>query len=73
MTPEQLNEAHTHTINHRQEIEASSICGCFCCLKIFSPSLIWEWIVDGRGDEFCMCPNCDGEGYVDSIVPVSLV
>ncbi len=41
-------EAHKHSINHREEILNSSLCGCFYCLKIFQPSKIVEWADSGK-------------------------
>lgn len=62
--PKDIIEAHEHSINHRQEIEASKLCGCFDCLYTFSPSEITEWITSGPGDEFAMCPRCG----IDSVI-----
>lgn len=67
--PERIYEAHGHSIDHRTEVEGSSICGCFYCLHIFPPSSITEWIKNDR-NEFAMCPKCgidavlgDASGY----------
>lgn len=48
-------------MHHRAEIEASSLCGCFCCLHIFDPSKIREWIDNGQT---AICPACP----VDSVI-----
>ena len=55
-------EAHKFSANHREMLEKDSKCGCFCCLEIFHPSEIKDWIKD-RGDTAC-CPYC----YVDSVI-----
>ena len=39
-----------------------SLCGCFYCLEIFSPSKIEEWLKDTKGT--ALCPYC----YVDSVI-----
>ncbi len=53
-TPD-LDTAHKHSSFHRAEVEASSICGCFCCLSTFPPAAITEWIDEG---ETALCPRC---------------
>ena len=53
--------AHKHSIDHRGEIEASEICGCFHCRKIFPPPEIEEWTDDGGT---ALCPNCG----IDSVI-----
>jgi hypothetical protein len=53
--------AHKHSINNRIEIEKSSLCGCFYCFAVFSPSDIVEWIDDC---ETALCPKCP----VDSVL-----
>lgn len=58
MTEDELKSAHEHSINHRKEIEASEICGCFCCVRVFDTTQIWEWLKDSQDNEFCMCPHC---------------
>lgn len=60
-------QAHRCSNNHKPELEKDSICGCFCCGKIFSPSEIEEWIIvnnpcDKRGT--AICPHCS----VDSVI-----
>jgi len=53
--------AHKHCIRHRAEIEKSSICGCFYCLRMFKPEEISIWIDD---DQTALCPFCP----VDSVI-----
>ena len=36
--------AHKFSNNHMPELQKDSVCGCFCCLEIFNPSEIEEWI-----------------------------
>ena len=55
-------KAHDYSDNHRASLEKDSLCGCFYCIKIFSPTLIKEWIPDENGT--AMCPYCG----IDSII-----
>jgi hypothetical protein len=55
-------EAHNHCKENRQEIEESSLAGCFYCCEIFTPSAITEWLEEGVGT--AMCPYCD----IDSVI-----
>lgn len=54
-------EAHKHSANHKRELLRSKICGCFFCLKIFSPTEITDWIDD---DDTALCPACS----IDAII-----
>ena len=59
--PEDILVAHTHSSKHHEEIVASKMCGCFYCLRTFSPNDIVEWIDDGQ---CAMCPRCG----IDSVL-----
>ena len=61
-----LGAAHRHSINHRQEIEASSLCGCFYCKKIYAPAHIKDWTDDDENDRgtTALCPFCG----IDSVI-----
>ena len=52
----QLIEAHKRSINHKKKLLKDEKCGCFYCLKIFSPQEIVEWIEDAEGT--AICPYC---------------
>lgn len=59
--------AHEFSSNHKPELEKDRICGCFCCLEIFDPQEIEEWIIedtpiDRRGT--AICPRCG----IDSVI-----
>ena len=41
--------AHNHSSDHREEVLASAQCGCFYCLRIFSPNKITDWYNDASG------------------------
>ncbi|MES2353012.1 MAG: cytoplasmic protein [Pseudomonadota bacterium] len=57
--------AHTHAINHRAEILASTSCGCFHCQQNFLPSTITYWVDEVDGIETtALCPHCG----VDSVI-----
>lgn len=56
-------EAHESSMSNFNQLEASSICGCFYCLKIFDPVEIEEWIEDKNGPT-ALCPYCD----IDSVL-----
>lgn len=54
--------AHRYCKNNRGRLKNDSVCGCFHCLGIFSPSDIKEWIKDPDGT--ALCPLCG----VDSVI-----
>ena len=56
-------KAHDYSSNHRKIIEKDKICGCFYCLRIFSPTEIIEWIEDNQ-DDTAICPYCG----IDSVI-----
>ena len=51
-----LEDAYRHTSDHRDKLEKDTLCGCFHCLKIFSPSEITSWLEEGSGT--AICPYC---------------
>lgn len=58
--------AHQASANHRAEIEASTLCGCFYCKATFGPDKIEEWTDDddaGVG-QTAFCPRCG----IDSVI-----
>ena len=57
-----IMRAHEYSSNHKSEILKDKKCGCFFCLKIFSPKEINEWIEDTSGT--AICPNCG----IDAII-----
>ncbi len=59
---ERCKKAHEHSINNRDELMNSKVCGCFFCEEIFEPSEIEVWIEDTSGT--AMCPYC----CVDSVI-----
>src|SRR5436189_5299614 len=64
--PDDIRAAHNHSADHRAEIIASTLCGCFYCRTTFKPAQITEW-VDGRADgqgQTALCPECG----IDSVI-----
>lgn len=61
MSDDDVVQAHKHSIRHREEIQESSLCGCFYCLETFPPQEIVDWIDDG---ECALCPKCG----IDSVI-----
>ncbi|AST89968.1 MULTISPECIES: cytoplasmic protein [Sutcliffiella] len=58
---ELLKQAHRFSSKNRKSLEESNVCGCFYCLKIFSPALIEEW---WDNEETAVCPHCG----IDSVI-----
>jgi hypothetical protein len=54
-------DAHTHTLGHRLELEASQTVGCFYCCEVYSPSEIEDWV---DNDDCALCPRCG----IDSVI-----
>jgi len=59
---EDIIRAHEYCSDHKQELLGDKVCGCFHCLKIFSPQEIEEWIEDEKGT--AICPYCG----IDSVI-----
>lgn len=63
-----LEALHGKCAFHRAAVEASSLCGCFRCLRTYPPSEIKAW-VHRDDDDTALCPYCS----VDSVLPNSEV
>ena len=60
-------DAHRYSNNHMEKLKKDKLCGCFYCLKIFSPCEIDEWIIDDNPcDKYgtAICPYCG----IDSVI-----
>lgn len=60
-------KAHEFSANHKPELEKDKKCGCFFCLKIFSPKKIDDWIFDDNPIDIrgtAICPYCG----IDSVI-----
>ena len=55
-------DAHRFSENHKETLLKDKVCGCFYCLKIFSPDQIKEWVEDTSGT--ALCPYC----CIDSVI-----
>ena len=64
--PDDVRDAHTHSANHRVEIESSRFCGCFYCLSIYPPTTIVEWTDQNEAGigQTAICPSCG----IDSVI-----
>ena len=56
-----IEAAHSHSSRHREEIEGSTICGCFHCCQTCLPSE-FEWLEELDGT--ALCPRCG----IDSVI-----
>jgi len=54
--------AHEYCKNNQESLQGDSVCGCFYCLKIFSPAKITDWITDKK--DTALCPYCG----IDSVI-----
>ena len=68
------------SFNNRSDIEASSVCGCFYCFKIFPPTAITFWADSEHPDDedpgalrsdeegfpgtTAICPFCDYDSVI---------
>lgn len=63
-------EAHKFSNNHMEQLKKDKKCGCFYCLKIFSPLEIEDWLISEDDNNMCdrygtaVCPYCS----VDSVI-----
>jgi hypothetical protein len=56
-----FEKAHYFSSHNRKDLEKDSICGCFYCLKIFTPDKIDEW---WDNEDTAVCPYCG----IDSVL-----
>ena len=56
-------EAHKYSANNKRTLLKDKKCGCFFCMRIFSPKEINDWIEDDT-DETALCPHCG----IDAII-----
>jgi hypothetical protein len=68
-----LLAASRHSANNQAEVEASSICGCFCCMQIFLPTEIIAWSgldvsnfdnPESASAGTALCPRCGSDSVV---------
>jgi hypothetical protein len=63
MSDKDIIDAHKYSSKNKANILKDDICGCFYCLKIFSPNEIEKWINDEE-DGTAVCPYCG----IDSVI-----
>lgn len=56
-----LLDAHLHTADNREEVEASQVCYCICCQTFFKPTEIDEYT---DGGATAICPYCDCDAVI---------
>ena len=54
-------KAHDASIYNRKTLENSQLCGCFHCVRIYSPKEIKDW---ADNDDTALCPYC----RIDSVI-----
>lgn len=57
-----MTEQGRRSFKARKELEAQRLCGCYYCLKIYSPLEITEWC---DGQQTAICPYCG----IDAVIP----
>jgi hypothetical protein len=58
----EASRLHRHTRANRMELEASEVCGCIACERIYFPSEVVRWTEDGTA----LCPHCGVDAVVGS-------
>jgi hypothetical protein len=58
----EASRLHRHTRANRMELEASEVCGCIACERIYFPSEIVRWV----DEETAVCPHCGVDAVVGS-------
>ena len=58
----EASRLHRHTRANRMELEASEVCGCIACERIYFPSEIVGWLEDGTA----LCAHCGVDAVVGS-------
>ena len=62
-TEEYQKMLRPRSMNNREELLDSKECGCFFCLKMYTPDRIQDWL----NEETAQCPYCN----VDAVIPES--
>lgn len=56
-----MHKAHDASSNHQEAVSTSELCGCYCCMKTFTPSEIVETT---DNEQTALCPKCG----IDSVI-----
>lgn len=59
-----LTRAHKASFKNMDELRNDTLCGCFYCMKIFSPKEIKETVEENDRKETALCPYCE----IDSVI-----
>ena len=54
-------EAHEYCTRNKDDLQKDTICGCFYCLKIFSPKEIKMWL---DREDTALCPYCCADSVI---------
>lgn len=57
-----MSEQGDRSFKARPQLEQVSVCGCYYCLNIYSPTEIEEWV---DSEKTAICPKCG----IDAVVP----
>lgn len=59
--------AHDRSRYNREQLLNSTLCGCFSCKKLYSPTEITEWIDEPEGKAMtALCPYCSTDAVIAS-------
>ena len=65
MTENELKQAHAHCTRNRDTLGRSESAGCFCCLHVYPPAEIKDWVQRDQ-DETAICPRCGVDAVIGS-------
>jgi hypothetical protein len=60
-----INEAVRLSSRNRAEVEASKVCGCYFCLRVYPSSDVVEYHEHSDGGQTAQCPCCT----IDAVLP----
>jgi len=70
-----LRPSHQYAFHNRELISQSTVCGCFCCLAMFSSDEIEEWTDELKNDDkityelTALCPKCGIDSVLSENMP----
>ena len=65
----EASQLHRHTRANQLELEASEVCGCIACERIYFPSEIVRWLENGTA----LCPHCGVDAVVGSASGIPII
>lgn len=67
ITTEYMQEAHLHSVFHKNEILQSAECGCFHCATIFQADEVQPWVDEAHPKgATALCPKCGIDAVIGS-------